>query len=74
MLFETAGEEPRKKSTDLASPLEFRLLGAFLSQTKDPERDLSDFADGVRARVPAVYSRKRKWKLKEQEDPDGYQW
>ena len=80
-LFETAGEEPRRKITDLASPLEFRLLGAFLSQAKDPERDLPDFADGVRVgvgckmpRVPAVYARKRKWKLKEQEDPDGYQW
>ena len=70
-----------KKSTDLASPLKFRHLGALLSQTKDPERDLSDFADGVRVgvgckmpRVPAMYSRKRKWKLKEQADPDGYQW
>ena len=51
VLFETAGEEPRRKSTDLASPLEFRLLGAFLSQTKDPERGLSDFADGVRVAV-----------------------
>ena len=80
-LFETAGEEPRKKNTDLASPLEFRLLGAFLKQAKDPEHDLPDFADGVRVgvgcqmpRVPAVNARKRKWKLKEQEDPDGHQW
>ena len=52
-----------------------------MSQIKDPERDLSDFADGVLVgvgckmpRVPAVNSRKRKWKLKEQEDSDGYQW
>ena len=31
VLFERAGEDPRKKSTDRPSPLEFRLLGAFLS-------------------------------------------
>ena len=80
-LFESAGEEARKRITDLPSPLEFRLLSAFLSQTRDPERIVPEFADGLRVgvgcklpRVPAVYPRKRKWKLREQEDPETHQW
>ena len=70
--FEREGEEDR-------SPLEARLLDAFLKQTDDPERELSSFAQGVRVgveinmpTVPAIYSRKRRWKLREQEDPEAY--
>ena len=58
VLFERAGEDPRKKSTDRPSPLEFRLLGAFLSQP----------------RVLAVYPRKRKWRLKEQQEAEVHHW
>ena len=81
VLFEKAGEEPRKKKADRPSPLEFRLLGAFLKHTRDPEKGVVDFADGVRVgvgfklpRVPAVYLRKRKWRLKEQENPEAHLW
>ena len=42
---------------------------------------MSSFAEGVRVgvgvklpRVPAVYTRKRKWRLKEQEDPEACLW
>ena len=77
--FEREGERPRKHPEENRSPLEFRLLDAFLKQTGDPERDLSSFAQGVRVgvgvnmpRVPAIYSRKRRWKLREQEDPEAY--
>ena len=80
-LFEEAGEQPRKKKSDRPSPLEFRLLGAFLKQASDPEKGLADFSEGVRVgvgcmlpRVPAVYPRKRKWRLKEQEDPVAHLW
>ena len=76
-LFEKQGEEPRKKASEQSSPLEFRLLGAFLKHTGDPERDFPNFASGVRVgvgvrmpRVPAVYPRKRQWRLREQENLD----
>ena len=78
-LFERQGEDPRKKEEDKSSPLEFRLLGAFLRHTGDPERDLPSFAPGVRVgvgvrmpRVPAVHPRKRRWRLREQENPDAH--
>ena len=65
VLFEKAGEETRKKKADRPSPLEFRLLRAFLKHTSDPEKGLADFGDGVRVgvgfklpRVLAVYPRK----------------
>ena len=60
------------------SPLEFRLLDAFLKQTGNPERELSSFTQGGvgvginMPRVPAIYSLKRRWKLREQEDPEAY--
>ena len=66
---------------DRPSPLEFRLLAAFLKHTGDPEKGLADFADGVRVgvgfklpRVPAVYPRKRQWRLKEQENAEAHLW
>ena len=48
---------------------------------RDSAKDLPSFTEGVRVglgvklpRVPAVYTRKGKWRLKEQEDPDAYLW
>ena len=80
-LFQQTGQQPRRRNSDEESPLEIRLLGAFLKSAGDPETDLPSFAEGVRVgvgiqlpRVPAVYSRKRKWRLTEQEDPDAYLW
>ena len=81
VLFERAGEDPRKKCTDRPFSLEFRLLYAFLSQARGPGKNLPDFADGVRVgmgikmpRVPAVYPRKRKWRLKEQQEAEVHHW
>ena len=58
VLFEKAGEEPRKKESSRPS-------SAFLRQTSDPEKGLAEFAEGVRVgvgfkvpRVPAVYPRR----------------
>ena len=55
------------------------MLGAFLKHTGDPERDVPNFASGVRVgvgvrmpRVVAVYPRKRQWRLREQENPDAH--
>ena len=80
-LFQQTGQQPRRRDSDEESPLEFRLLGAFLKSAIDPETDLPSFAEGVRIgvgvqlpRVPAVYPRKRKWRLTEQEDPEAYLW
>ena len=76
-MFQQAGQQPRRRDSDEESPLEFRLLGAFLKSAGDPEKDLPSFAEGVRVgvgiqlpQVPAVYTRKRKWR--EQEDPEAY--
>ena len=78
-VFERQGEDTRKREDEQSSPLEFRLSGAFLSHAEDPEHDLPTFAPGVRVgvgvkmpRVAALYSRKRRWRLKEQENPDDY--
>ena len=67
VLFEQAGEEPRKKKS---------VLNAFLKHTREPVKGLADFSGGVRVgvgfnlpRVPAVYPRNKKWRLKEQENP-----
>ena len=51
VLFEQASEEPRKRKSDRPSPLEFRLLDAFLKHTRDPEKGLADFSGGVRVGV-----------------------
>ena len=51
VLFERAGEEPSKKMSDRPSPLEFRLLDAFLKHSRDPEKGLADFSSGVRVGV-----------------------
>ena len=74
-------KSPGRKKSDRPSPLEFRLLNAFLKHTRDPETGLADFSGGVRVgvgfkllRVPAVYPRKRKWRLKEQENPEAHLW
>ena len=80
-LFQGTKEQPRKRGSDEESPLELRLLGAFQKSAEDQEKDVSSFAEGVRfgvgvklPRVPAVYTRKRKWRLKKQEDPEACLW
>ena len=67
---ERAGERPRRKRRPVAPRIQ--APGRF------PQ--LSSFTQGVRVgdginmpQVPAVYPRKRRWKLREQEDPKAYQ-
>ena len=64
--------------TDL--PIDFRYLDLLLRAAGDPEVHLGSFAEGVRVgpgarlpRLPALYARKKKWRLPEQADPLDYQ-
>ena len=74
---EVAGQVPRRRSTDRPSLIEFRLFAAYFAVSAGPERDLASFAEGVRIavgvklpRVLAVYTRKKKWSLPEQENSE----
>ena len=78
---EAAGQASRRKSIDRPSLIEFRLLAAYFAVSEGPERDLASFAEGVRigvgvklSRVPAVYTRKKKWSLPEQENSELHLW
>ena len=58
-------------------PIDFRLLQLLLKTAEDPEEGLRDFALGVRVgpgvrlpRLPALYAKKRRWKLPEQNTED----
>ena len=57
-------------------PIDFRFLQLLLQAAEDPEVGLGDFSQGVRVgpgvrlpRLPALYSKKRRWRLPEQQ-PD----
>ena len=58
-------------------PIEFRYLGFLLRASKDPDVHIGVFAKGVRvgpgARLPALHSKKTRWRLPEQYDPLDYQ-
>ena len=80
-ILDATGREARRRKGDLPTPVEFRLLSAFMGVTGDPEKQLHSFAEGVRVgvgvkmpRVPAVYPKKKKWSLREQEDPRNHLW
>ena len=58
-------------------PIDFRFLQLLLKTAEDPEVGIGDFALGVRVgpsvrlpRLPALYSKKRRWKLPEQNAED----
>ena len=60
--------------TDL--PIDFRFLELLLDVSGDPEVGLGSFSQGVRVgvgarlpRLPALYRRKKKWRLASQSDP-----
>ncbi len=65
---------------DRPRPVNVRLLQALLTAAGDPDRGVWDtFAKGVPTgvsdrlpRTPAVYGRKRRWRLPEQHNPDGW--
>ena len=61
-------------------PTDFRYLDLLLRAAGDPEVHLGSFAKCVRVgpearlpRLPALYNRKKKWRLQEQTDPLDYQ-
>ena len=63
--------------TDL--PIEFRFLELLLDFAGDPEVGLGSFSQGVRVgvgarlpRLPALYRRKKRWRLASQSDPHDY--
>ncbi len=66
------------RSSDVAQPVRVRALQRILQLGGDPDwRGMEHFCRGVRIgvshrlpRTPAVYSRKRKWRLEGQADPD----
>ena len=60
-------------------PIDFRFLGFLLRAAEDPEVGIGNFAKGVRVgpgvrmpRLPALYKRKKKWRLASQADPRNY--
>ena len=61
-------------------PIDFCFLQLLLQAAGDPEASIGEFARGVRVgpgarlpRLPALYAKKRKWKLAEQSKPDDWQ-
>ncbi len=69
---------PYARAEDVAQPIRIRLLQAVLFLGGDPDyRAIEHFGRGVRIgvgvklpRTPAVYARKRRWRLEGQADPD----
>ena len=60
-------------------PIDFRFLDLLLRAAEDPEVGIGDFAKGVRVgpgvrmpRLPALYKRKKKWRLASQADLRNY--
>ena len=60
-------------------PIDFRFLDLLLRAADDPEVGLGSFAQGVgvspgvrMSRLPALYKRKKKWRLASQADPGNY--
>ena len=58
-------------------PTDFRFLDLLLRAADDPEVGLGSFARGARVgvrmpRLPALYKRKKKWRLASQADPRNY--
>ncbi len=80
-LYDCDGEEgARPRGGDLPQPVRVRLLQAILKDSGDPDwKGMSQFATGIRLgvgvrmpRTPAVYARKRRWRIPEQSDPDAW--
>ena len=71
---------PEERLNDRPQPVRIRLLQAVLKEAGDPDwRGMSWFARGIRVgvgvrmpRTPAVFARKRKWRLLEQADTEAW--
>ncbi len=74
----TPGASAFAQASDLAQPVRIRALQRILQLGGDPDwRGMEHFCRGVRLgvshrlpRTPAVYSRKRRWRLEGQSNPD----
>ena len=70
----SAGLDGRRQATDSPTPVCFRMIAALLELCKDPDHNVfREYAGGVRVgrrmlRTPAVFEKKRRWKLSSQED------
>ena len=60
-------------------PIDYRYMDLLLRASEDPEVGIGDFASGVRVgpgarlpRLPALYARKKRWRLPKQMDPLDY--
>ncbi len=70
----------RPRDGDLPQVIRVRLLESILKDSGDPDwRGMAQFATGIRLgvgrrmpRTPAVYARKRRWRIPEQADPEGW--
>ena len=68
----------RKPGARADVPIDYRYMGLLLKAAEDPEVGMGDFATGVRVgparlpRIPALYPRKKKWRLPRQADPLDY--
>ena len=76
-VLEAGGYSARPQDGDLDQPIQIRLLEAFASAVEDPAAHmLGRYAAGVRygvgvklPRLPAIWRRKRHWRLSEQRRP-----
>ncbi len=74
------GGGARPRDRDLPQQIRVRLLQSVLKDAGDPDwRGMDQFATGIRLgvgrrmpRTPAVYARKRRWRIPEQADPEGW--
>ena len=78
---ERAGIKVERMSGDRSDlPIDYRYVDALLRAAEDPEVNLGSFAGGVRVgpgvrmpRLPALFTKKKRWMLPDQADPMAYQ-
>ncbi len=80
-IYDADGEDgARPRGGDLPQTIRVRLLQAILRDSGDPDWEgMSQFATGIRLgvgvrmpRTPAVYARKRRWRIPQQSDPEAW--
>ncbi len=79
-LYQDPAPSSLPRDGDLPQPVRVRLLQAILKSAEDPDwRGMDLLAQGIRLgvgcrlpRTPAVFERKRRWRIPGQEDPEGW--
>ncbi len=79
-LFDDAPLQARPRDSDRPQPVRIRLLQAILHDGGDPDwQGIDHYGSGIRLgvgtrlpRTPAVFRRKRRWRLEGQDDPEGW--